>query len=230
MTTNQRAYHFVSNTLRDGRPVPADGVWLDHEGPIQMCESGLHASIHPFDALCYAPGPILCSVDLDGDTVIGTDKVVARRRRIRARIDATALLGQFARTCALDVLHLWDAPAVVRDYLTTGDETIREDARRAACDAAAANAAASAFHAAARFRGAASVAAAYAAPIYASYAAAELNLTGTHAAAAANAYTATAAAAAAHAATRARQREQFATLVTAAFREIGVDVNSEDTP
>lgn len=41
------AYHFVGETLRDGRPVPADGEWLEHDGKIIMCEAGLHASLHP---------------------------------------------------------------------------------------------------------------------------------------------------------------------------------------
>ena len=51
-----RAYHFVGDELRDGRPVPPVGEWLVHDGPVKMCESGLHASRHPFDALMYAPG------------------------------------------------------------------------------------------------------------------------------------------------------------------------------
>ena len=33
---------------------------------------------------------------------------------------------------ALSVIHLWDAPDVVCDYLMTGDETIRSAARAAA--------------------------------------------------------------------------------------------------
>lgn len=33
------AYHFVGDTLRDGRPVPPDGEWLRHIGPIHMCEA-----------------------------------------------------------------------------------------------------------------------------------------------------------------------------------------------
>ncbi len=60
-----RAYHFVGDTLRDGRPVPLDGEWLVHEGPAVMCESGLHASRHPYDALRYAPGNVLCHGDCD---------------------------------------------------------------------------------------------------------------------------------------------------------------------
>lgn len=50
------AWHFVGETLRDGRPVPPDGEWLTHDGVCVLCESGLHASRDPFDALYHAPG------------------------------------------------------------------------------------------------------------------------------------------------------------------------------
>ena len=63
------AWHFVAATLRDERPVPADGVWLEHEGKLKMCESGLHFSRQPFDALSYAPGDTLCLVEIGGDIV-----------------------------------------------------------------------------------------------------------------------------------------------------------------
>src|SRR5574343_146517 len=125
-----RTYHFVSDKLRDGRPVPPDGEWLVHDGKLVMCKSGLHASRHPFDALAYAPGPVLCLVDCDEIEAEENDKLVCRRRRIVARFDATTMLRAFARQCALDVIHLWDAPQLVRDYLTTGA------ARAAAWDAA----------------------------------------------------------------------------------------------
>src|SRR5574343_506620 len=127
-----RAYHFVGDKLRDGCPVPTDGEWLVHDGPMVMCASGLHASRHPFDALMYAPGPVLCLVDCDEIDAEENDKLVCRRRRIVARFDATTMLRAFARQCALDVIHLWDAPQVVRDYLTTGDDSIRAAAWNAA--------------------------------------------------------------------------------------------------
>ena len=84
-------------------------------------------------------------------------------------LDTESLLREFARECALDVVHLWDAPEIVIRYLKTGDESIREDAsvaarnaaRNAASDAAraAANAAANAAAASAAARAAASAAA-----------------------------------------------------------------------
>ena len=121
-------YHFTGDALRDGRPIPPVGEWLVHAGSVVPCESGLHASEHPFDALQYAPGCLLHHVELEGDIVPHGDpvnKYVGRRRKILATIDATAMLQEFARWCAAQVLHLWDAPQVVRDYLTAGDETLR---------------------------------------------------------------------------------------------------------
>jgi len=130
-----RAYHFVGDELRDGRPVPPVGEWLVHDGPMVMCKSGLHASRHPFDALTYAPGPILCLVDCDEIAAEDADKLVCRRRRIVARFDATTILRAFARRCALEVIHLWQAPQVVRNYLT-GDDSLRAAAWAAAWAAA----------------------------------------------------------------------------------------------
>ena len=132
------AWHFVGATLRDGSPIPADGEWLtvDHK-PI-LCERGLHGSEHPFDAMTYAPGNTLCLVDLDGEIVIGDDKLVATKRRVVARINAEPLLFDFARWAASQVLHLWKAPDVVKQFLATGDESLRAAAGAAAGDAAGA--------------------------------------------------------------------------------------------
>ena len=128
-------YHFTTTTLRDGRPIPPIGEWLVHDGPIAPCQSGLHASEHPADAMEYAPGPLLHRVELDGELVAHgslDDKWVGRRRRILASIDATDLLREYARWCALQVIGLWDAPDVVREYLTTGNDDLRAAARAAA--------------------------------------------------------------------------------------------------
>lgn len=135
------AWHFVTgDTLRDGQPVPADGELLKREGMLSLGESGLHASRRIIDALEYAPGPICCRVQVGGEIIEGNDKLVAAERTILWRVDATDVLRKFARDCALDVIHLWDAPDVVRVYLTTGDDTLRaatwDAARDAAWDAA----------------------------------------------------------------------------------------------
>ena len=101
---------------------------------------GLHASGHPFDALRYAPGSTLHLVHLDGELIAHgspVDKIAARRRKIVATIEAEPLLREFTRKCALSVIHLWDAPEVVKQYLTTGDESLRAaagDAERVAAE------------------------------------------------------------------------------------------------
>ena len=58
---------------------------------------------------------------------------------LHEEILSEATLREFARWCALQVIHLWDAPDVVREYLETGDETLRVvawDAARASRDVA----------------------------------------------------------------------------------------------
>ena len=147
--TEIEAWHFCAHTLRDGRPIPPDGEWLVHDGDVIPCKSGLHASIRLIDALEYAPGSTLCRVILRGDIQHhGNDKIVGRERQIVWRIDATAVLREFARKCALDVIHLWEAPDVVRKYLETGDESLRAAASAAARAAASAAAWAAAWAAA----------------------------------------------------------------------------------
>jgi hypothetical protein len=130
-----KAWHFVGDTLRDGRPIPADGVKLIHPREPMMCVSGLHASLDPFDALEYALGPNLCLVECGGTVLHQQDKLVCTERTILARMDAGPLLLHFARQQALSVVHLWDAPPVVLDYLM-GDDAARAAAMAATCDAA----------------------------------------------------------------------------------------------
>lgn len=120
------------------------GVTHKVDGLISLCRHGLHASRHPLDALKHANSAHLWRVHLSGDVLHGDDKSCATERTYIARIDATDVLRRFARLCALDVVHLWDAPEVVICYLRTGDESIRAaawDATWAATWAAARDAA-----------------------------------------------------------------------------------------
>ena len=196
-----RAYHFVGATLRDGSPIPADGEWLEFADQCVMCNSGLHASRHPFGALQYAPGATLCLVECENIDSEQTDKLVCRRRRIVARFDATDVLWTMARWSALQVIHLWNAPQVVREYLTTGDESLRAAARDAARDAARA----AAWNAAWNAAWAAAQTAARDAAQDAAWDAAQ-----------------DAAWAAARAAARAAQQNHFLALVTAKFSALGI--------
>lgn len=121
------AWHWIS----DGRPMVV-GETVTHEGPLELCASGLHASERLLDALRYAPGAVVCRVECDGEIVRGEDKFVCRSRRVLWVLDATAMLRAFARQCALDVAHLWEMPDVVRRYLETGDQSLRSAAEDAA--------------------------------------------------------------------------------------------------
>jgi hypothetical protein len=149
--TKVLAWHFLKEKGHlangDKRKVEV-GRTLKHKGELAMCKSGLHASVVALDALGYATGPWLCRVECGGTIERGDDKLVCTERKCLWMVDATSIMRPFARKCALDVIHLWDAPAVVRRYLETGDESICAAARDAACAAASAAASAAAMAAA----------------------------------------------------------------------------------
>ena len=134
-----KAWHFAGATLRDGTAIPADGVTLRHTGDLKLCASGLHASQRIINALRYAPGNTICRVECSGEIITGDDKLVCSERTILWRVDGDELLRAFSRHCALGVIDLWNAPDVVRQYLETGDESLRaaaSAAAKAAVDAA----------------------------------------------------------------------------------------------
>jgi hypothetical protein len=61
-----------------------------------MCKQGLHASIKALDALQYAPGAIVCRVEMSGNIIYDTDKCVASERTVLWYADATKALHTFA--------------------------------------------------------------------------------------------------------------------------------------
>ena len=138
------AWHFIRrdengiDRLRDGTEAPKDGEWLEVTGPLKMCERGLHFSRDPYDALQYAPGEILCLVEIGGTIIDGNDKGVCSRRKIIARKDATEGLLFFARMRALSVIHSYpgEPEDCVLDWLATGDSAADSAARSAAESAA----------------------------------------------------------------------------------------------
>jgi hypothetical protein len=135
-------YWFCKNDLilpnGDGRKIEI-GVTHKVDGKIVPCQHGLHASERPLDALSYAPGPAACKVILSGKIIAHNgDKYAASERTYIHIADATETLRLFARKCALDVIHLWDAPDLVVRYLKTGDESLRSAAWVAAWVAAGA--------------------------------------------------------------------------------------------
>jgi hypothetical protein len=149
MDTQTKYYWHFAQVADDGKPRLGYGdkreVLVGETsrvvGTPVLCKSGLHASGRLWDALSYvhADKLALCRVTLGGEIVDGDGKSAATERTVIAMLDAEAtdkLLRDFARWCALQVIHLWDAPDVVRRYLETGDESLRAAARDAAWDAA----------------------------------------------------------------------------------------------
>jgi hypothetical protein len=135
------AWHFIDadwRTSEDKLPVKV-GEPLVHVGELVPCRSGLHASTRAIDALYYSRGPVVSLVECEGEFVdhgSPSDKFVCRKRTVVWGYDCTDELRTFARLAALEVLHLWpDAPAVVREFLETGNEDLRAAAWAAAWDA-----------------------------------------------------------------------------------------------
>ena len=221
MSKTVQAYHFTDGyRLRDGQLLEVGREYVFDGEPV-MCKCGYHASRHVFDAMANAPGPILSRVECKEITDECDDKLVCRRRRVIATIDATKILQKFARMCALDVIHLWDAPDVVVRYLKTGDESLRDAARIAAWDARSAawdtmDAARDAAWAAARDARDAAWNAAWNAACDVAWAAAWNDaMSAARSAAWANAFDA------ARDATRRRQRRRLARMVNQAFKQTG---------
>ncbi|MCI0560410.1 MAG: hypothetical protein MN733_18140 [Nitrososphaera sp.] len=131
----EKFWHFLREDRRllwGSKEVVEVGKTLRVEGTPVLCSFGFHACRKAINALAYAPGPIACRVMLGGEIIEDTDKLVANERTVIWMGNATHILRDFARWCALEVIHLWNAPEVVRRYLETGKESLRDAARAAA--------------------------------------------------------------------------------------------------
>jgi len=106
------AWHFVRKDRRaahDGMLIEPGYVYTTDEPRIVPCESGLHSSVHPLDALKYAPGPVLCRVCLWGEIVKHgdpIDKIAARHREVIWMRDISPELRLFACWCVRQIWHL----------------------------------------------------------------------------------------------------------------------------
>jgi hypothetical protein len=141
MTT---AWHFLPADRCLRWPLPGEtkrrliepGSVVEFVGQLDMCAAGLHASVNLWDALEYAPGPVVCRVECGGAIIEGNDKLVCTQRRVLWMVDAEMALRDHARWCARRVMRLWTPPDVVVRYLQTGREDLRDAARGAAWNAA----------------------------------------------------------------------------------------------
>ena len=111
MTDRYLGWHFLAKDRRlqygDGRQiVKGRTLRVSEDKPLALCKYGLHASPTVIDALSYAPGPILCRVELIGSRLDGDDKSVAYQRRVIAWADADSMLRLWACWCVRRVWHL----------------------------------------------------------------------------------------------------------------------------
>lgn len=146
------SWHFLSEDRRlryGNRELVVPGQTISVEPPLQMCKHGLHASVRAIDALGYAPGPIVCRVQISGEILEEGDKLCATHRRCLWMDDASLVLHEFACWCAEECLKraqaarkeldpaAWAAVRAKQDWLA-GKITLQElaAAREAAGEAA----------------------------------------------------------------------------------------------
>ena len=165
MTDKLLCWHFANNDLRlgydDGREIVA-GESLRVEGAPKLCEYGLHGSKRLLDALQYAPGHMLCRVELSDGIIEDDDKAVARERKTLWIFNAENALRDFAATVAENALlaervagrepdpRSWAAVQFVRDLLAGKINPEDQEAAESAAESAARSAAWAAAWAAAR--------------------------------------------------------------------------------
>jgi hypothetical protein len=100
------AWHFCADDKKlgygDGRVVRAGRKYsVPNKGcALRLCTYGMHGSERILDALKYAPGAVICRVELSGEIIHGDDKLCATTRKVLAMADATRTLHEFAVWCA----------------------------------------------------------------------------------------------------------------------------------
>jgi len=95
------AWHFIQNDRKlryskSQRLVRTGQVLHVNPEKLSLCNFGLHASGRAIDALKYAPGSIVCRVELSGKILEESDKLCAERRKVLWMADATETLHEFA--------------------------------------------------------------------------------------------------------------------------------------
>lgn len=130
------AYWLSRTSGMPGRAIKVGDV-LTFKGRLELYRTGLAFSDKPLDAISLGTGHLLWKVNVpdrgDHDERIdGPDQGCSSWRRHVTVIDATPVLKEFMRWSAQQVLPLWDAPKVVRDYLTTGKDALQKASGRAA--------------------------------------------------------------------------------------------------
>ena len=104
-----RAWHFLRDDMRSGSG--AEPAWTEGEertitGRLKLCDRGYHSSPTPWDALQYAPGSMLCLVEISEPVKRDKDKAVSRTRRLVRAINIERELRLFACDCAESAVEI----------------------------------------------------------------------------------------------------------------------------
>ena len=138
-----KAWHFVNEDMRlcygDNRKVVI-GKTLSHNGPVELCRSGMHGSKRVIDALKYAKSPILTRVEITGGIIEGDDKLVGRNRKVLWMLDASDILHEFSALVAMEACknagitdeRVLSAPKAKIDWLAGKISDAELDAARSA--------------------------------------------------------------------------------------------------
>lgn len=105
----------------DARSVAPVGVTLRHDGVLAPRAVGLFASVRARDALMFGGGCTVQRVACGGEIVQDDRSLACSERTVLWSADATKEIQVFARWCVSQVVHLWDAPQTVLDFLPTGE-------------------------------------------------------------------------------------------------------------
>ena len=123
MAAYMDGWHFTDDSLRDGRSLPKQGVWLSLPKELKpsVCVFGFHMCKEPLNALSCAPGWNVAKVRITGriDKRITTiDQACGlRRKALTPYVDATFAVEKFARDCAITVAEDIHAPEFILDIL-----------------------------------------------------------------------------------------------------------------
>ena len=79
-----KLYKFLRTNLKseNGRIKWQFGQWQKFEGKLEMCKSGFHCSLEPYDAFSYVRGEILAEVEVRGESIKQDDKQVWSEMRV----------------------------------------------------------------------------------------------------------------------------------------------------
>ncbi len=105
------AYHFLKDDMTAGHgnePAWAESEerTLGEDVALRICETGYHSSPTPFDALRYAPGSVLCLVEIGDPADSQPDKYVSRSRKLIRAVRIDRQLREFACDVAEEALNL----------------------------------------------------------------------------------------------------------------------------